>query len=208
MSKKKDRKARKTMERAAARLTAPERADVKAAAWAAQYRKHPVVKAASFVAEGADQPQLVALSLAVFALGVATGDARLRLCGMRMVAAIATATALKTLGKRLVARTRPNAVIKRGGYRKMALGPVEGDWNAFPSGHTAGALAVARAVGRTYPDLEAASLALATFAGVTQIFKGGHFPSDVLAGAVVGVASELGSERAVRAIDGLVAEVL
>lgn len=195
MSKKKDKKAKEKIERAAAHLSPPERVDVAAAAWATQWSKHPVVKGAGAVAEFADQPQLLSLCLGVIAVGVTTGNPRLRLCGIRMLAAFVAATALKTGGKKLVARTRPNAVKKHGAYRREALGPVEGDWNAFPSGHAAGAVAVARAVARSYPELEAPALALAGFAGVTQVFKGGHFPSDVVAGTLVGLIAEAASER-------------
>jgi hypothetical protein len=60
---------------------------------------------------------------------------------------------LKTGVERAVARTRPNAVLdgrpysrKRGGSRRRAL-------QAFPSGHTADAVAAARALARAYPDL-------------------------------------------------------
>jgi membrane-associated phospholipid phosphatase len=200
MAKHKNAEDRRKMTRAAAHLTAPERLDVNAAAWAIQWRDHPVVKAAGGAAQIADQPPLFALCAAVFLAGVATGDPRLRVCGLRMLAAFGAATALKLAGKQLVARTRPNAVLKRGEYRREALGPVEGDWNAFPSGHTAGAVAVARAVGRSYPELAEAAMTLAAGAGAIQVFKGGHFPSDVLAGAVLGLVAEQTAEKGLETV--------
>jgi membrane-associated phospholipid phosphatase len=192
----KDRKARRKMQRAAAHLSAPERLDVELAAWVSQWHAHPVVRAAAAAAQVSDQPPLLAIAMAVYCGGLTSGDNRLRLCGERMLAAFVAATMVKAGGKRLVARTRPRAVARRGDYRRKALGPREGEWNAFPSGHAAGAVAVARAVGRSYPELAGAALGVAGLAGLAQVLKGGHFPSDVLAGAALGWAAEAGAERA------------
>jgi hypothetical protein len=199
MSKNKDRKARRELEQASEHLSGPERLDVQAAASAAQYRKHPVTRVAAQVAELSDQPPLFALCSAVLAAGLVTGNARLRLCGERMLVAFLLATAFKQGGKTVFARTRPKAVLKKGKYRRKVFGPTDGDWNAFPSGHTAGAVAVARAAARTYPDLAAAFYGAAAFAGVTQVFKGNHYPSDVAAGTVVGCLAEAISEVGVSA---------
>lgn len=60
---------------------------------------------------------------------------------------------------------------------------------SFPSGHTASAFAFATAVGSVIPAL-AAPLGLAAAAvGYSRIRGRVHYPSDVVAGALVGVAA-------------------
>ena len=59
---------------------------------------------------------------------------------------------------------------------------------SFPSGHTADAFAFATAVSLMYRKwiVVVVMLAWATFVGYTRMALGVHFPSDVLAGAVIG----------------------
>jgi membrane-associated phospholipid phosphatase len=61
---------------------------------------------------------------------------------------------------------------------------------SFPSGHTAGAVAMARAVARDYPDTASAAYLAAAVVGALQIPRRAHFAGDVLAGAAVGIAAE------------------
>jgi undecaprenyl-diphosphatase len=59
---------------------------------------------------------------------------------------------------------------------------------SFPSGHTMTAFSIALVVSYFYPGLEAPLFFLALSIGVSRIVLGMHFLSDVLAGAVLGVA--------------------
>jgi undecaprenyl-diphosphatase len=59
---------------------------------------------------------------------------------------------------------------------------------SFPSGHTMTAFSVALVVSYFYPSLEGPLLFLALSIAVSRIVLGMHFLSDVLAGAVLGVA--------------------
>ena len=84
--------------------------------------------------------------------------------------------------KHLVARPRP--------WLSLPLTPLvaEHDPNSFPSGHTCAAfaagLAWARALPRAWGVLAAAS---AVCMGLSRLYAGVHYPSDVLAGAIIGV---------------------
>ena len=59
---------------------------------------------------------------------------------------------------------------------------------SFPSGHTATAFALATSLSITYPKwyVIAPSALWACSVGVSRMNEGVHYPSDVLAGAVIG----------------------
>jgi undecaprenyl-diphosphatase len=59
---------------------------------------------------------------------------------------------------------------------------------SFPSGHTMTAFSIALVVSYFYPSLEGALFFLALSIAVSRIVLGMHFLSDVLAGAILGVA--------------------
>jgi membrane-associated phospholipid phosphatase len=67
-------------------------------------------------------------------------------------------------------------------------GWIDRSLQAFPSGHTATAAALATCLGVTYPQARWWFAVLAGLAGLQRIDAGAHFPSDVFAGAAVGVA--------------------
>lgn len=170
-------------------------ADVAVAVEMTRYRDHPLAKAAGVVGEVLDQPPLFAICGAVAAWGLLTGDRQLARCGGHMLASAAAATLVKSGIKQLVARPRPNALREKGGHEVVLLGPDEGPWNSFPSGHTAGGMAVARAVARFRPGLGPPAYAALTVLVAMRLPEGGHYPLDLAAGAVIGAAAEAAVAR-------------
>ncbi len=170
--------------------SAAEEADVALAAHLAGHRDHPVVRGLGAMSDIGDQPPLLALSGAVLAYGLLAGNRRAAGAGARMLGSVLLATWIKTGLKRLVARTRPNVLLDDGRYELEAVGPDEGSWQSFPSGHTAGSVAVARTLGRVYPQARTAAYAGAAAVALVQIPRGAHYPADVVGGAVVGVIAE------------------
>lgn len=85
--------------------------------------------------------------------------------------------------KHLVARPRPWLDV-------AGLIPLvnEPDPNSFPSGHTCAAFAAALSWWRTLPKkwMRTAGVVLAVCMGLSRLYVGVHYPSDVLAGALVG----------------------
>ena len=69
--------------------------------------------------------------------------------------------------------------------RKRPLDDVVGN-PAFPSGHTAYAFAGATLLGNRYPKLRIPLYIGAGLVGITRIYLGRHYLSDVIAGAAVG----------------------
>ena len=85
--------------------------------------------------------------------------------------------------KHLVSRERPWLVVE--GLHTLLR---SNDPNSFPSGHTSAAFAFAAALSgtldRTWPKVLA--VAAAALMGWSRLYVGVHFPSDVLAGAIIG----------------------
>ena len=166
-----------------------ETADARVAAKARPLRTARPVKAAGTLSELADQPPLYAFGLLTFGAGIFLKDARLAKTGARMFAAEWLATAAKSFVKHRVNRVRPRsnrsggAVLRTGHSHDSAL-------SSFPSGHSAGAVAVARAVGREYPDQRVAANTIAASVALVQIPRGAHYVSDVVAGTAIGLAAE------------------
>ena len=167
-----------------------EDADLSVAAQAAEVRHHPLTRALGHLSEVADQPPMLGLGALVLAGGLVTGQMRLAETGGRLVASVALATAIKTIVKRVVVRTRPHVLADGGQYETGLLGAVDGPHSSFPSGHTADAVAAARAVARVYPQARLPAYGAAVAVGIIQIPRCAHYPSDVAAGALVGVAAE------------------
>lgn len=88
--------------------------------------------------------------------------------------------------KHLVSRPRPWLDVA--GLTALV---VENDPNSFPSGHTTAAFAFASALWRTAPDMwmRWAALACAVLMGLSRLYVGVHYPSDVLVGLLVGLLS-------------------
>lgn len=182
----------------AADATPLEKADVAVAQAAAPYQDTPAVKALGLVGELGDQPPLIALSVATLGWGLVARDRRLARAGARMLAAHLLATAVKNAIKTRVDRTRPFVLAEEGCY-EMKPGRKRGkESTSFPSGHTAGAVAVARAVAREFPERKAAAYGAAATIAAIQIPRCAHYPTDIGAGALIGLMAEAAVDVAAR----------
>lgn len=116
----------------------------------------------------------------------ATDDREMHCAADEMLCAVAIASVVPHLCKRLFARERPDRTIARCRGRGI---PKSGNaWDSFPSGHAVHVGALAPALARIVPA-RARSLvwpAAATLAG-TRVFLLAHYLSDVLAGLALGI---------------------
>ncbi|MEO5361175.1 MAG: phosphatase PAP2 family protein [Nitrospirota bacterium] len=85
--------------------------------------------------------------------------------------------------KHLVGRARPRLTDVF-----IAIGPsLHADYDSFPSGHTALAFSIACVLSSYFKRYRLVFYLFATVAGFDRIRTGSHFPSDVIAGAFVGI---------------------
>lgn len=166
-------------------------ADAAAAEAARPYQGSPAMEALGRFASLGDQPPLRTLCAATIAAGLARGDRRLARAGLRMLAAHTLATFAKDFVKRRVDRTRPRSKAERSKDHVPRPGRrTAKEETSFPSGHSAGAAAVARAFARDYPEYAAPAYAAAGALALAQIPRCAHYPTDVGAGLAIGLAAE------------------
>lgn len=107
-----------------------------------------------------------------------------RKAGMAALTAMLLGLVLNNLIiKQLVGRPRPWLSVE--GLHYVIF---EGDPNSFPSGHTCASFAAACAWWRLAPKrwMAVAGMAMAVCMGLSRLYVGVHYPSDVLMGALVG----------------------
>jgi undecaprenyl-diphosphatase len=149
-----------------------------------------------------DQPELRTLCGAVIAGGLVSGNCRLVRTGFRMLAAHTLATWTKDFVKHRVDRARPRSRVKAGKGRGPSPGrSTAKEETSFPSGHSAGAAAVARAFARDYPEHATPALAAGGALALAQIPRCAHYPSDVGAGLAIGIAAEAALDLGLRLFD-------
>ena len=156
---------------------------------AARLRDRPLMKLFATLLEGADQPPLIAASAGTLAIGLLARRGDLARGGARMLASHLLATGAKLAVKHQFDRTRPSEAIEHG--HRFERGDEGGHAEkSFPSGHTAGAVAVARAAAHEIDGAAIPATLGAVVVAAGQAPAGNHYLSDVVAGAVIGWASE------------------
>lgn len=172
-----------------------EEADVLVAEKLVPHAERSLVRTIGEISDLTDQEPFYAASAAVLGVGVVLRDGKTFRAGTRILAAHLLATALRGVVKRMVDRTRPIAAAEQGEYQLSKGKRYESDFNSFPSGHTAGAVAVALAVGRAWPAARETALGLAATAALAQVLRSSHYLTDVIAGGAIGVVAEAAVDR-------------
>lgn len=129
---------------------------------------------------GATCTIVTTLSFAVFTHGSLSN------AGWRAFAALAGSHLLVAVIKHAYPRLRPYLVLP-----KTVTGTILLKDHSFPSGHTTAIFASVTPFAVTYPLSGLALYPLAAFVGFSRIYLGLHYPSDCVAGAVIGIAAGL-----------------
>ena len=130
----------------------------------------------------------IAIPVAIGVIAQGRGDPDGGRRGLLGGSAVAAAGLLDQVLKNLLCRARPGAADAGVFFREFPCVPAPYALASFPSGHATTVFALATVLSLWYPRWTAAWLALAAVVGWSRIALGSHFPSDVVAGAVVGVA--------------------
>jgi undecaprenyl-diphosphatase len=108
----------------------------------------------------------------------------LREMGIRGVVAVLGIAAVSQLLKHLIGRPRPR--FAHGD--EFVLGPsLASGLDSFPSGHAINAFGAAAVVAWFAPTLRIPVFLAAGLVGLSRVVRGSHFPTDVFAGAVLGI---------------------
>lgn len=110
-------------------------------------------------------------------------DAALRLAGAPIVAGL-----LAEIIKPIVRRERPINTEGLFVFRPLTDSLLSGSGLGMPSSHTTVAFAAAGVVARVLPGSGPVVLTAAAGCGLTRLLSGAHFLSDVVAGAILGLA--------------------
>ena len=121
------------------------------------------------------------------------GGSRGRRAGMAVaLGSLAASYMVQRLMKPIFRRQRPFV-----GREVLVVGIKPAD-ASFPSGHTAASFAAATALSSFYPKAAPLAFTLAAAVGMSRVYLGHHFPSDVAVGAGVGIGIGTGVAWAAR----------
>jgi membrane-associated phospholipid phosphatase len=87
--------------------------------------------------------------------------------------------------KRLFGRARPQEFVDGGTFQFQ---PILNEWTyqSFPSGHATTAIGTALVIGFMAPRFFRLILVIAVMTGISRVVVGAHYPTDVIAGFIVG----------------------
>ena len=119
------------------------------------------------------------------ALAVAGGEQGRRAAGNGIASLALTSAIVNAVLKPLWGRRRPERVKHRVPFARRVRMPKS---HSFPSGHAASGFAFATGVASEAPLAGGLLTALAALVAYSRVHTGVHYPSDVVAGAVIGAA--------------------
>ena len=130
-------------------------------------------------------PISIATPILIFGTGMIEKDQELKQKGLMIGESFLVTTIFATALKHAVNRARPFKTYTD--IQKMAAGGS----SSFPSGHTSDAFSTATSLSLAFPKwyVIAPSFTYASLVGYSRMHLGVHYPSDVLAGAIVGAGS-------------------
>jgi membrane-associated phospholipid phosphatase len=148
------------------------------------YRSDADTKFNKFLSD-ADAPICIATPILITAIGLIKKDKKITNQGLEIGIAFTATVAETYIVKYIVNRPRPYVT-------HTDLHPLGSENSrSFPSGHTSSAFSTAMSLSLIYPKWYVAvpAFAWASATGYSRMYLGVHYPTDVLAGAVIGAGT-------------------
>lgn len=140
----------------------------------------------------AAMPRITHMGNAFFTIGLALaiilfGKSDAKIVGWQALAALVSSHCLVQSLKLLLRRMRPFVTLKD----VNILGKLPKD-PSFPSGHSTASFALATSLTLYWPAIAAISMSAAVLVALSRVYLGYHYPSDIMAGTLLGIISALG----------------
>lgn len=124
-------------------------------------------------------------SLFIFLL-ILFGNGDIRFIGLESLVTITISQAIVHSLKRILSRERPYKIIEQLNTYGINLKDY-----SFPSGHTAATFSIATTIALNIPRLSILVFVIAIIVGISRIYLGVHYPTDVAAGIFLGISTAL-----------------
>ncbi len=148
----------------------------------------PVARFFSLVGNGGF---LAAVAVLIYVIGLASRKEIFKDAGkaglFSLIAGGLTVHILKSAFERPRIEHGVNAVLTL--LENPSLADLTGRFNSFPSGHTTVSFALAAVLSKRFPRLSVPLFLTAALVGASRVYLGSHYPSDVAAGALLGLAA-------------------
>ena len=110
----------------------------------------------------------------------------IRMLGTKCIISLILSTITSQIFKKSINRIRPFLIVNNLNIKKIGI-----DKYSFPSGHTTAAFTIGVMLSLFCPPITFLLILLASLVGISRIYLGVHYPSDVFAGAILGTLSSL-----------------
>ncbi len=131
---------------------------------------------------------LVLISFAIGGIGLWIKSERWKSAGLYSLLGHGIAALITQIIKHTLSRPRPRLMDTTEWEIRPTL---ESGLDSFPSGHTSGSFSMAMVLAYYFPKGRVLWFGLASFNAICRVIKGSHYPTDVMAGMLIGIGCSL-----------------